>query len=870
MGSHTFVGAGSLLCCGEAARCGLSMVALLCAGPAQAATWVIAAAGNDRAAGTEEAPLATLSEAIKRASDGDTLRIDAGRYPVPERALTEDLSLEGVGSGAVLLEAGSNGLRISGAAVALSGLTLTGGDGTGAAIEAGSAKLDASDVVIADFAGTGLKVRDSALTFAGGWIAAHGSAAVLTETTAVISDTIIQGIVPGLEPNWLVHVSGGDLVLSHSTVTGAYRGCLKGHNSAQLTVTGSVITSCGVLHGAEDGESMKHYAVSVSGASGRAAHSLINPDPIRPNRYGIFGDVVLDESVLWGEYPGYVGWKDRVGVLAISVDDAPNLDNARAIADEMSARDLHMTFFMNVRHGWSMTDSEWSDVRSLVADGHDVGGHAATNARLPQEHPVRVAWHGSGESTVTVRDAGHTLSVESDAGVLLTVDLTDSESNTMTAACALIDALSEHDCWLSDEFGNALPHNVDPTSLADGTVVLTEAGAGLPYDQRLPSAGGRHFTAEIVAPLRLIEEGIGGGYSVVSFAYPGQEHSPQVRDAVEDAGLRIARGAGGYSTADHLLTQELDRFQSPIALSNEVIRGSGYNKLSDAEKRARIETFAGAWASMAMEYGAMGALTIHGEETFSPEEVSWLLDAIAETDVRVASFRELSAYLDAEGGTGRHIALPAPAGHDYQPAEGSVLIDAGDPSSDRTVDRLGAPIYGAPDLGPHEFQPQATMGSTPLIAESQLRLYADGAFRTVEAGSGTTVPLYVAPDAGFLELPPQAHRPRLLDLTIGAWDASARDWSVDLAGTEAEALCMRIGGLPPGARLGVTRDGAAIGSVRVDRDGTAQLRTSARAGAQAFALHEDVGTSRALLPQCAPERRSAARTRLTAPEAPGQ
>ncbi len=834
-----------------AALCTISLPAmLLLSAPAHAATWTLAPWGDDGADGSVAAPLATLSEALQRAGDGDVIRLTGGTYSVPGQALTADLILIGDAGEEVILMAEHDGLIITDAAVRLSRLTLTGGDGSGVAIQASEAELELVSVSISDFLGTGLQVSDSRLDLSGGRLAAHGPAARLIDSDAVISDAIIQGIVPGLEPDYLVYASGGQLTLSHSTMTGAHRGCLKGYDDAEIAVSDSVITACGVLFGEGDGESMVHYAVVLTDAVGSATHSLINPAPVRPHEYGIYGDLNLDESVLWGKYPGYRGWAERDGVLSISVDDKANLDNALSVADEMSSRGLHMTYFMNVRYDWSLTDGEWQDVRGLVADGHDVGGHAATNARLTQEIPMLIAWQGSGESAAVVSGEGTLLTVTDASGALLVLDLTDPDSDTMAEVCDLIDALDEHDCWLNDEFSSARSTYVDATALADGSVSLTAEGAGLPYDQRLPSAGGRHFTAEILTPLQLIEDGIGDGYGVVSFAYPGQEHSALVRDAVEEAGIHIARGAGGYSTADHLLTETFDRLQSPIALSNEVIRGPDYETLSADEQRARIELFVASFASMAMEYSAMGALTIHGEETFSAEELSWLLDAVARTDLRVYSMRELSAYIDEVGGTGRYTSIPAPAEHDYQLSDDSLLIDAGSVDDARVTDRLGNPIYGIPDIGPHEHQPWEVMGTSPLAVGSTIRLYADGAFRTLTAGIGPTAPLQIAPLGGFPEHGPTQRRAHLLDLSISRWEEAGRVWSVAVE-QPAEALCMRIGSLSAGERVSLRRGGESLGGTTVGPDGAVAVVVPVPDGEQTFTLlPEQDGSSAPELEPC--------------------
>jgi hypothetical protein len=86
----------------------------------------VAPTGDDRAAGTEGAPLATLTEALSRAAGGETIAVAPGSYPAAsdKRARTKTVTVVGPGGG----QAQIAGLYIAGGQeLTLTGLSFTGG-----------------------------------------------------------------------------------------------------------------------------------------------------------------------------------------------------------------------------------------------------------------------------------------------------------------------------------------------------------------------------------------------------------------------------------------------------------------------------------------------------------------------------------------------------------------------------------------------------------------------------------------------------------------------------------------------------------------------------------------------------------------------
>lgn len=144
---------------------------------------------------------------------------------------------------------------------------------------------------------------------------------------------------------------------------------------------------------------------------------------------------------------------------------------------------------------------------------------------------------------------------------------------------------------------------------------------------------------------------------------------------------------------------------------------------------------------------------------------------------------------------------------DFMPQQFSPVIDAGIVIAERTTDMLGNPIYGAPDIGPFEYQPPYTMGSDMPMVGVPTRVYGDGKFRPLTASSSASVPLSVTNLGGDTT--------QWLDLNVTLWDASVtqhRQWfETTLASSTITSTTNTVQGLSPGALYKVSVDNAASG-----------------------------------------------------------
>ena len=146
----------------------------------------------------------------------------------------------------------------------------------------------------------------------------------------------------------------------------------------------------------------------------------------------------------------------------------------------------------------------------------------------------------------------------------------------------------------------------------------------------------------------------------------------------------------------------------------------------------------------------------------------------------------------------------------------SPLIDTGTAAS-TTTDFLGNPIYGTPDIGPLEYEPPYTMGSSTLAQDASIRLYANGKYRYLSATSTSQVaPLTVSPSGGFT---PHTYN-EILDLHITGWNVGGkRQWSESSPDTSL-ATTNIVGGLTGGQEYDVLLDGALYATATASANGT--------------------------------------------------
>lgn len=140
----------------------------------------------------------------------------------------------------------------------------------------------------------------------------------------------------------------------------------------------------------------------------------------------------------------------------------------------------------------------------------------------------------------------------------------------------------------------------------------------------------------------------------------------------------------------------------------------------------------------------------------------------------------------------------------------SPAIDAGTDVS-LTEDANGDPIYGAPDIGPYEYQPPFDITDDEINPTGNIRIYADGKYRYTSAYSGSAeVKLTVTPEAGHFS---SSDRRAWMDISNISW-GTTKEWtaSSSLAGT----TIFTVGGLTPNTYYLIAVDEATTTAVTGD------------------------------------------------------
>jgi hypothetical protein len=146
---------------------------------------------------------------------------------------------------------------------------------------------------------------------------------------------------------------------------------------------------------------------------------------------------------------------------------------------------------------------------------------------------------------------------------------------------------------------------------------------------------------------------------------------------------------------------------------------------------------------------------------------------------------------------------------DYTLNWDSPSIDAGIALPGITVDMLGNPIYGSPDLGAFEYQPPYAMGVDQPDMTGNVRIYGDGKYRNTAAPSGTPIRLQIAPIGGFVA----GNYAEWMNVAVNAWETSnvfEKSWSESSPSMGSGAAVVHtVGDLQPNSYFDVTVDAVA-------------------------------------------------------------
>jgi len=754
---------------------------------AQAATYYVDCDVASSGDGSSwEQAFKTIAEGENAATQsGDIVEISGGTYNETVVAaypgVTFKGSTESGHDGEVIINAATNGLYTTQDDITLQNVTIIGGDANyRGAVRATGDNFIASNIIVHDYVGKPFWFDAGAINFSVknshiygnnyGSYAAAGS-------TGVFQYSIFRGNGVDIgDELFLATGTGTSVDISNCLFVGSRRRLIRSGDNASITIRNSFIGGNGRTYSSSAGYSIYGSAVDVD-------YSIVNGHGLNPHNYNIESGVTIGSHVIQNVSPYFNGWAINEGIFTITVDDREHLDNANNISQVLDDYGLHLTYFLHIPQ--SVTSSEWNTIKDMWDRGHDIGSHTRHHPHLTQDGAISLTYSGTDTNVIaTVSNNGTQFQITTtegndDVGPL---DLTSASYDTLGEISNYLNGLSNYSSSLVDESG--WPSHVLSTSLADGDTDLSDKAAhDVNYDKRMPSAGGRYFTEELVNSKSDIETGIGNGYMVKSLGYPGHDHDSTVMNAVKDAGYEVARGGTSYDNpahyeGDYLLQNIENIYQAPITISTTNIKGPNYDTLTDTEKEARIRGFATAYATFALENGVWASVTIHGADTFNTTEVGWLVDELVDCGITIYSMREAIEYIkenwETPDGENKNVTFTRTYSdsHDYTLQYTSSLIDAGTDIS-LTTDFAGNPIYGTPDCGPYEYQPPYTMGTDRVSTSTAIRVYGDEKFRNKETPSdGNTANLSVTI--------PGSDTTQWLDVTINTWENSGnrnKNWT---------------------------------------------------------------------------------------------
>ncbi len=162
--------------------------------------------------------------------------------------------------------------------------------------------------------------------------------------------------------------------------------------------------------------------------------------------------------------------------------------------------------------------------------------------------------------------------------------------------------------------------------------------------------------------------------------------------------------------------------------------------------------------------------------------------------------------------------LNNPSANDFSLSSFSPDIDTGVSVPGRTLDILGNPIYGTPDIGPYEYQPPYLMGTDPFERTGSIRIYGNGKYRYTTATSSTaTAALTITPVGGFSA----GNYAQWMDVGITTWDTGGdykKVWTE--SSPIATSTVHTVGGFASSTTYGISVDGVFFATSTTDGSGS--------------------------------------------------
>lgn len=553
-----------------------------------------------------------------------------------------------------------------------------------------------------------------------------------------------------------IRVFNGNLTVNNSTLAGTKNEAIyiANNNGQQVMVNNSIIT-------ASSTDNANKYAIlnSSSNASCTVNNTLIHSNPMNGN-YLTSGCTLNNATT--DEAAGFISPK-RQGMVSIVIDDAASKDWFGTMADLAEERNFRLTWAVDTRY---MSIHEyWGSAIDFANRGHEIASHSSSHSYLTELRGINIQYIGTGAAATLSIDAATktlTTSVADKPSDNLSINLNNYTLHGLANFIASSKGGSAYVGTIASSNNNEVPASILST-VSNQSIKESIYIANLNADA--------YYSYEIQGSKTAIETQIGNGYVVKSLHYPFWQSNSNVRDAVSSAGYIGARGFDGTRLISDIAAFETYGIQV----------GNLFGALNTNPNETQIKGRVHALAQYLNHVGGFITLVAHNslmEGDYTQQEWIWVMDALKESGIQVLPYGEAIEGIiqDAESTSGSDGSLHYLRSQlhlgdqsDYSLSPLSVGIDAGSNLS-LTADFLGNPVYGSPDLGAFEFQPNYLIGDDQIDITAGAKIYADGKFRNLGTSSGNIADLVVKPEGGnFSTYGQNETRPVWLEIENIVW-----------------------------------------------------------------------------------------------------
>lgn len=431
-----------------------------------------------------------------------------------------------------------------------------------------------------------------------------------------------------------------------------------------------------------------------------------------------------------GEMPYTISPKTVESPIFVITMDEENSDGywdaMRAMARE---NDIHLTvFFVKNPPNIPKTEDFWkSELEAFAAAGHEIGDHGWSHSSLIATQAFDVSTTNA-DPSININTTTKTLTLTTTTPGNNVSITWASESKSITD---LKTAVSGKGWTITNK--SSIHNPLQLKALADSGGEQTV----FPYTANLNTSA--YLSSEFGDCFNWIVSNIGvtptTGATPIGSAYADATVKAYYKDTL---GLLGVRGTG-TSTSDNL---------SSLAIYDDRIIGG--SPVSESE--SDIRTWARWQTVQAGENGLNKVFLTHGNPVdFSAEEFGWFVDEVKNSGGQWKTFGEFissirTSHTTADGYT---YTKTYPDISNYGLKYNSPAIDTGI-STGQTVDVLGNPIYGTPDIGAYEYQPPHTMVTNKIDIGAGARVYGNGKFRDKNTITASEADLSITPTSGFV------------------------------------------------------------------------------------------------------------------------